>query len=822
MKKRILAVLLTAIFLAGLIPADVFAADPVFRDVPADAWYYNDVQNAVSGGLVNGRTAKTFCPDENLTYAETVKLAACMYQKAVSGSVTLANGDPWYRTYTDYAKENGIITQDYDWNAEVSRAEYIEIFAHALPDSMLAAVNEVPDGSIPDVPMTHPQAAEIYMLYRVGILEGSGDTWNGVWTEHLCKPSDNIRRSEVAAILTRMMDPAERKAFAMTSLNVQYIQTDGYHDGTVYPVVTLIGSAEELKAYYEANKDFYDLGHREKVYTNTSVGFADAITKYDAAWFETHRLILVLMEEGNGAVRHEVTGVTVYPDGSEVLVEVIGVIPEEGPDVMAEWHILIEMERDISPHARLTVDVTYRYADGGQEIANTRSDAEKTADFALELLRQSMGIGDGPTGFVGSDLRIHTDGKTLVYEREAAGTGSLTPKTRLDMFSQETEWEGHVWEIFSVEEYPDLSRVVIISGSNSSWTYHAREEKNTLVSLLSVLGALGMTANGAKGETLRKMEAVLGADTDSMNNMYRALKGKYFTDGPRLHMANSVWFIDDPSFTINEDFLRMNEDYYDAGVFRAAFDEGTLGDINDWVKEQTDGMIPKILDRIPEEAVMYLVNALAFEGQWVKPYDENQVSPGTFTREDGTKTTADFMYAREKVYLEGAGATGFVKYYQGLHYAFAALLPKEGTTIEDFVASLDGETLTAILGSAEQKLVDTALPKFETGSEFELSEALSAMGMPMAFDQRKADFTGLGTSTAGNIYINRVLHKTFISVAEQGTKAGAATAVEMAVKSTAIPLETERVILDRPFVYMLIDCDTNVPFFIGALMDPAE
>ena len=244
-------------------------------------------------------------------------------------------------------------------------------------------------------------------------------------------------------------------------------------------------------------------------------------------------------------------------------------------------------------------------------------------------------------------------------------------------------------------------------------------------------------------------------------------------------------------------------------------DDGAL-----WTSTDKDGAF--VLDRIPEEAVMYLVNALAFEGQWVKPYDENQVSPGTFTREDGTKTTADFMYAREKVYLEGAGATGFVKYYQGLHYAFAALLPKEGTTIEDFVASLDGETLTAILGSAEQKLVDTALPKFETGSEFELSEALPAMGMPMAFDQRKADFTGLGTSTAGNIYINRVLHKTFISVAEQGTKAGAATAVEMAVKSTAIPLETERVILDRPFVYMLIDCDTNVPFFIGALMDPAE
>ena len=249
------------------------------------------------------------------------------------------------------------------------------------------------------------------------------------------------------------------------------------------------------------------------------------------------------------------------------------------------------------------------------------------------------------------------------------------------------------------------------------------------------------------------------------------------------------------------------------------FNDQTLKDINNWVKEKTNGMIPQILDRIPEEAVMYLVNALAFDGEWIAPYKEHQVSPGPFTREDGTKTTADFMWCRENSYLEAADAVGFVKPYKGGKYAFAALLPKEGKTVSDLLASLDGEELIRILSSARKIPVDTAMPKFETDSSFELSEVLCAMGMPAAFDDRRADFTGLGMSTEGNICISRVLHKTFISVAERGTKAGASTVVEMVAKSAMPIQEAKSVILDHPFVYMLIDCETNVPFFIGTLTD---
>ncbi|MBO7404971.1 MAG: serpin family protein [Clostridia bacterium] len=347
--------------------------------------------------------------------------------------------------------------------------------------------------------------------------------------------------------------------------------------------------------------------------------------------------------------------------------------------------------------------------------------------------------------------------------------------------------------------------------------------KNTLVSPLSVLSALAMTANGAKGDTLAEMEATLGLSADELNAYFRSLREKLAgeEDGPRFHLANSIWFTDDERFTVDTGFLQTNADFYGAGIYRAPFDDGTLREINDWVKDNTDGMIPQILDQIPEDAVMYLINALAFDGEWADPYNEYQVRPGDFTREDGTKQTVDFMRSEEYLYLEdGDAATGFIKPYKGGKYAFAALLPKEGTTVADYVKTLDGEKLCRILSSAEQTLVEAALPRFETEYSTELSEVLKAMGMPTAFDSVKADFSGLGTSTEGNIFIGRVLHKTFIAVNEQGTKAGAATAVEMLTEGAMEMPEPKRVTLDRPFVYMLIDCETNLPFFLCVIADP--
>ena len=348
------------------------------------------------------------------------------------------------------------------------------------------------------------------------------------------------------------------------------------------------------------------------------------------------------------------------------------------------------------------------------------------------------------------------------------------------------------------------------------------EGKNTLVSPLSVLCALAMTANGAAGETRAQMETVLGMKAEELNRyLCTYMEGLSRDEKNKLHLANSNWFTDDERFTVNREFLQTNADYYGADLYRTPFNDGACKAINDWVKEKTEGMIPEILDRIPPDAIMYLVNALAFEAEWEEIYENFQVNEGYFTTEDGQRRAVEFMADMEHDYLETAKATGFLKYYAGRQYAFAALLPNEGISVSELLDSLTGAELQELLTHPEGTPVETAIPKFETDYDTERSGVLSAMGMPLAFDSGRADFSALGASDAGNIFINRVLHKTFISVTEQGTRAGAATVVEMNC-GAAMMEDMKTVILDRPFVYMLVDCRTGTPFFIGTMMDPGK
>ena len=347
-------------------------------------------------------------------------------------------------------------------------------------------------------------------------------------------------------------------------------------------------------------------------------------------------------------------------------------------------------------------------------------------------------------------------------------------------------------------------------------------DKNTLISPLSVLYALSMTANGADGETLAQMEEVLGMDIQSLNSFMAAyMKNLPTSEAYKLHLANGIWFRDDPSFEVNQDFLQTNANCYNAEIRKAAFDEATRKEINDWVKTNTDGMIPEILDQIHPAAVMYLVNALAFEAKWAQEYEEFQIRDGSFTTEDGTVRNVQMMHSAEHRYLEDEQATGFIKYYEDRRYAFVALLPKEGITVGEYVEGLTGEHLLQMLAEPEDIMVESAIPKFEMQYDVQMSEILQQMGMNDAFSQNNADFSRLGIyhSDGSNIYISRVLHKTFISVAEQGTKAGAATVIELPAEGAFANPEYRTVTLDRPFVYLLIDCETNLPFFIGTMMD---
>lgn len=345
-----------------------------------------------------------------------------------------------------------------------------------------------------------------------------------------------------------------------------------------------------------------------------------------------------------------------------------------------------------------------------------------------------------------------------------------------------------------------------------------KEGKNTLISPLSVLCALGMTANGAEGDTLDQMESMFGITRQQMNEyLYGYINALPQGEKYKLTPANSIWIKEMEGLKIQEDFLQVNADWHNAEIYKAPFDDFTLDEMNNWVNEKTDGMIPTILNNIPRDAIMYLINALAFDAEWQNIYESTQIRDGVFTASDGTNQGVEMMYSNEHQYLEDDGAVGFIKYYADEKYAFAALLPDEGTSLEEYTASLTAERLSELLANPQKITVKTAIPKFRCEYSVELSNIFQRMGMTDAFDPKTADFTSLGSCTEGPLYISRILHKTYISVDERGTKAGAVTAVEMLRATAFVPEEVKTVYLDRPFLYMLIDCEENLPVFIGTL-----
>ena len=353
----------------------------------------------------------------------------------------------------------------------------------------------------------------------------------------------------------------------------------------------------------------------------------------------------------------------------------------------------------------------------------------------------------------------------------------------------------------------------------------AYDGKNTLLSPLSVLVALSMTANGAEGETRAQMENVLGMTVSELNEFFtvylKYLNNQNLNPNVELSLANSIWLRDWEGFSVKEAFLQTNADVYGAGAYRAPFDASTVRDVNRWVKDKTDGMIEKIVERFDPDDVLLLVNALFFNAKWVKQFEKNDVEQDVFHLENGTDVDATFLCGTDHGYIvDGDRAVGFTKRYAYGGYGFAALLPNEGISVGEYLATLDGETVSALLSNVQHRLdVKIKLPKFKTSYEVVLNDVLAGMGMPDAFTL-SADFSGI-TESLGGLYINEVRHKTAIDLNEKGTSATATTLI--GGKTNGIPDEDPpTVVLDRPFVYLIYDKVTGMPIFIGVLNDPTE
>ncbi|NWO25484.1 immunoglobulin domain-containing protein [Peptostreptococcaceae bacterium oral taxon 081] len=207
LKAKRISMLTIFMLIMSIISTQVYAEKIPFTDVSEKSWYYDDVKSAYESNLINGKKADKYAPDDNMTAAEAVKLAAAMHKLKNEGKVDFTSSKPWYKVYVDYAKEKNLITDDLDWNKKITRAGYMQIFAQILTDEE-SKKNSVADGSIPDVPMTHQSAKAIYKLYRAGVVVGVDDKRN-------CSPGSNIKRSEVAAILIRMMDVKRRLSFSI-------------------------------------------------------------------------------------------------------------------------------------------------------------------------------------------------------------------------------------------------------------------------------------------------------------------------------------------------------------------------------------------------------------------------------------------------------------------------------------------------------------------------------------------------------------------------------------------------------------------------------
>ncbi len=345
-------------------------------------------------------------------------------------------------------------------------------------------------------------------------------------------------------------------------------------------------------------------------------------------------------------------------------------------------------------------------------------------------------------------------------------------------------------------------------------------DANVLISPLSIQLALAMTANGADGETREEMEKLLGGNIplEHLNEYLKTYTTNLpSTDKSKFNIANSIWFPNDEDrLTVKKDFLQTNADYYGAAAYKSAFDDQTVNDINQWVLHNTEGMIDRIVDCVNDDAIMYLINTLMFDAEWDTQYDKGFVKDGEFFASNGTIQKVSMMSSMEPKCFATENATGFFKQYEGGRYSFVGILPSEVLTLDEYIRELDSEELLKAMNTENGVYARAKLPKFSCEYDTVLNDPLKSLGMSSAFNSFTANFSKLGRSSFGGIYINEVRHKTSIDINEVGTRAGAVTSIGYS-DGAGLPTTIISITLDRPFLYMIVDNATNLPIFMGTV-----
>ena len=349
------------------------------------------------------------------------------------------------------------------------------------------------------------------------------------------------------------------------------------------------------------------------------------------------------------------------------------------------------------------------------------------------------------------------------------------------------------------------------------------EEENLFISPLSISTALAMTLNGSGGETLEQMNEALylsGMDIEEVNQAFQSLIELLVSVDPKVEMkiANSVWH--EQSLPVKDDFLQRLKEFYEAEVAGLNFqDPESVDTINRWVDKNTEGKIEKIIDKIPDNMVMYLINAIYFKGDWLSKFDKEDTRKTDFYLENGETVQVDMMSQKEKFAAYFSEEVQMIELpYGDSLFTMSVLMPgNPEIPLDQFIEEeVNQENLSQWRSNLHVAEVPLELPKFEMEYEIEYNDILKSMGMELAFDKNQADFYGIADVSPLHLYISEVKHKTFVSVDEEGTEAAAVTSVGIALESLPPSM-----IVNRPFVFIIHERESGTNLFMGKVKDPS-
>jgi len=354
--------------------------------------------------------------------------------------------------------------------------------------------------------------------------------------------------------------------------------------------------------------------------------------------------------------------------------------------------------------------------------------------------------------------------------------------------------------------------------------FGTKPDQNIFLSPSSVAMALAMTYNGASGATQEAMATVLGfeeMDGDEVNQANTTIIESLESLDPeiQLEIANSLWSRKGIAF--KPEFLEANRDFFEAEVTELDFsDPEAAQTINEWVGRKTHQKIQKIVDSIDPMAVLFLMNAIYFKGKWTDEFDPAQTKDLPFHLAGESRKNVPMMSQKgEFRYLEGDGFQAIKLPYGNKRVNMLVFLPERASSLKAFVQKLDSGSWDAWMSQFERAQGEIILPKYKIEYAKSLNEPLMHLGMGVAFDGEKADFSRM-CEVPPVVYINEVKHKSYIDVNEEGTEAAAVTSVEMRATSAAPPPKKFRMVVDRPFFFAIQDNQSGLLLFLGSIADP--